>query len=78
MPIRLDFLLVDLRNIYSDLQSKGQKKKKNKKKRRKKEEKSSENDQITGYFKSFFLILRAFFNISKANSSTSKVNQQLS
>ena len=42
--------------------------------------KSSENDQLTGHFQSFFLfffIFRAFFfNISRKNSKTSKVNQQ--
>ena len=39
------------------------------KKRRKK---SSENDQLTGHFQSFYL----FFNISRTNGNTSKVNQQ--
>ena len=34
--------------------------------------KSSENDQLTGHFQDFFL----FFNISRTNSITSKVNQQ--
>ena len=34
------------------------------------EKKSSENDQLTGRFQSFF------FNISRTNSKTSKVNQQ--
>ena len=38
---------------------------------KKKKEKSSENDQLTGLFQSFF-----FFNISRTNSKTSKVNQQ--
>ena len=32
--------------------------------------KGSENDQLTGHFQSFF------FNISRKNSKTSKVNQQ--
>ena len=36
----------------------------------KKKEKSAENDQLTGHFQSFF------FLIPRANSKTSRVNQQ--
>ena len=36
--------------------------------------KSSENDQLTGHFQRGFLSF--FFNISRTNSKTSKVNQQ--
>ena len=36
----------------------------------KKEKKNSENDQLTGHFQIIF------FNISRKNSKTSKVNQQ--
>ena len=54
--IRPAFLLVDLREFYSVLGSRGQKK-------------SAENGQLTGHFQSFF-------NISRTNSKTSKVNQQ--
>ena len=53
------FLLVDLREFFSDL-GLGKRKKK-----------SSENDQLTGFFQSFF-----FFNISRTSSKTSKVNQE--
>ena len=41
------FLLVDLREFFSDLGRGGG---------RKKNKKSSENDQLTGHFQSFFLI----------------------
>ena len=62
------FLLVDLRDFFFRFRVWGTKKKK----------KSSENDQSTGHFKGFFFyIFRAFFfNISRTNSKTSKVNQQ--
>ena len=39
------------------------------------EKKSSENDQLTGHFQAFFFYF-IFFNISRTNSKTSKVNQQ--
>ena len=56
------FLLVDLREFFSDLGSGDEKNKK----------KSSENDQSTGHFQSFF-----FFLISpEKNSKTCKANQQ--
>ena len=44
------FLLVDLRDFFSDLGSGGQKKYK----------KSSENDQLTGHFQSFFFFFFFF------------------
>ena len=60
------FLLVDLREFFSDLGSRGQKKRK----------KSSENDQLTGHFQSLFFSVDwsfsesffselFFFNISR-------------
>ena len=51
------FLIVDLREFFSDLRSRGTEKEINKK--------SSENDQLTGHFQSFFI-----FNISRNNSKT--------
>ena len=55
------FLLVDLPEFFFRFRVGGTKK------RRKK---SSENDQLSGHF------LSIFFNISRTNSKTSKVNQQ--
>ena len=52
------FLLIDLREFFSDLGSGGPKKK----------YKSSENDQLTGHFQSFCfseLFFSFFFNISR-------------
>ena len=56
------FLLVDLQEIFFKFRVEETKKK----------DKSSENDQLTGHFQSFYF----FFNISRTNSKTSKVNQQ--
>ena len=47
------FLLVDLREFFSDLGSGGGDEKY--------KEKSSENDKLTGHFQSFFFMFRAFF-----------------
>ena len=81
--LRPEFLYYDLREFFSDL-GLGERKKK----------KRSENDQLTGHFQSFFVLIFSelfcvfffqlffqllyiyFFNISKKNSKTSKVNQQ--
>ena len=47
-----NFLLVDLRDFFSDLGSGDE---------RKKKKKSSENDQLTGHFQSFFSFKAVFF-----------------
>ena len=48
-----NFLIVDLREIFSDIGSGGRKKKK--------EKKSSENDQLTGHFQNIFFSFSFFF-----------------
>ena len=62
VTLRPDFLLVDLREIFSGLGS-GERKKV--KKKNNKIKKSSENDHLTGHFQSRFFCLFFFFTFSE-------------
>ena len=81
--VRPDFLSVDLREYVFRFRVGGgggwggEKKRKKKALKMTSWKKSSENNQLTGHFqRGFFPELFFFFNISRTNSKTCKVNQQ--